>query len=69
MNVYLHDIRLCLEYIDQREATIRLSQMMKRTRSIVRIEKGATPQTKVFSTKEFFPRIHPTLIEIYKSAV
>jgi len=36
-----------------------LSQMMKRTRSIVRIEKGATPETKVFSTKEFFPRIHP----------
>jgi hypothetical protein len=28
MNVYLHDIRLCLEYIDRIEATIRLSQMM-----------------------------------------
>jgi hypothetical protein len=61
MNVYLHDIRLCLEYIDRIEATIRLSQMMKQTRSIVRIEEGATLQTKFFSTKEFFPRIHPTV--------
>ena len=39
MNVYLRDIRLYLD-IDPIEATIRLSQTMKRPRIIARVEEG-----------------------------
>ena len=48
MNVYLRDIRLYLEYIDPIEATIRLSQTMKRPRIIVRVEEGGVSLNEGF---------------------
>ena len=71
MNVYLHDIRLCLEDIDRLEITIRLSQMMKRTNSglysnIVRIEKGRRPKRRFFQRKNSFRAYTLYYLEVFR---